>query len=136
MKKTITTIFLVIVTIAATQTSFAQNDVITAALSSPEISIEDYYLNKREFYNKSRIVDALHLDAVKGNLDAQLSLGDYFQSGDGVAKNDAVALMWYIISSENGNKDAVNKINFTKQYMAFDQITLAHKLASNWLDKY
>ena len=94
----------------------------------------DLYFKNRKLiqieYNKAR---ELEVKASQGDSEAQKILGDYYRQGRGVAKSDAVALMWYIISEENGFKKADGELNFTKSYMAFDQINLAKQMANKWL---
>lgn len=98
-------------------------------------SIKDrYIIAKRIFVEESKIVDEIMALAESGEPVAQHQLGEIYQNGKGVTKSDIVALMWYIVSEENGHKSASKSKEFTEQYMAFDQIRQAYKMAEKWIE--
>jgi len=101
----------------------------------PNNSRKDIYLiAKREFLEESKIVEDIIELAKEGEPSAQYRLGEIYQKGKGVTRSDIVALMWYIISEQNGHKNAGKSKEFTEQYMAIDQITLAYKMAQQWME--
>lgn len=67
------------------------------------------------------------------NPQQQYILGSIYENGDGVLINEPIALMWYIISDENGYSNAQGNIHKLEKYMANDQILKAKNLAQNWL---
>ena len=67
------------------------------------------------------------------NPQQQYILGTIYENGDGVIINEAIALMWYIISADNGFSPAKKKIRILNKLMAQDQILKSETLAKNWL---
>jgi len=106
-----------------------------AILKHNGVAIEDRYLiAKRAFFEESKIVEEIIALAKNGEPNAQHQLGEIYKYGKGVTKSDIVALMWYIVSEQNGHKNASKSKEFTEQYMAFDQIALAYKMAEQWIE--
>lgn len=105
----------------------------TLIQNSNIVTLEDRYLiSKRVFFEESKIVEEISTLAKNGEPSAQHQLGEIYKYGKGVTKSDIVALMWYIVSEQNGHKNASKSKEFTEQYMAFDQIALAYKMAEQW----
>lgn len=126
--------------------SNAAEDVVLSAATIPSIKYfvptidhpknkDLYFHNKKLSRIESNKAQELEKIAILGDSEAQKILGDHYRQGRGVAKSDAVALMWYIISEENGFKKADRELSLTKSYMAFDQINLAEQMADKWLLK-
>lgn len=67
-----------------------------------------YLIAKREFLEESKIVEDIIELAKEGEPSAQYRLGEIYQKGKGVIRSDIVALMWYIVSEQNGHKNAGN----------------------------
>ncbi|MDG1859829.1 MAG: hypothetical protein P8I94_12035, partial [Emcibacteraceae bacterium] len=89
--------------------------------------------NKKNSMVEKQYAILIQAKAKDGDKVAQKALADLYRDGRGVVKKDVVALMWYIISDKNGDKEANRDLSFTKSYMATDQIDQAQKLASKWL---
>ena len=60
--------------------------------------------------------------AEEGDADSMFSLGECFEHGRGVAKNEAKALEWYIRAAEIGHADAMHSIGvFFSQGMSVEK---------------
>lgn len=104
-------------------------------LKEQPVTNDIYLLARHTFYIESQIVDSITTRAKNGEARAQHQLGNIYKNGNGVTKSDIVALMWYIVSERNGHEKASENKQFTEQYMAFDQINLAYKIANDWVDR-
>jgi parvulin-like peptidyl-prolyl isomerase len=63
-----------------------------------------------------------------GDLQAPYKLGVMYAKGDGVEKNDQVALAWYYLALANGNKDVEITINILTQKLTAQQIDWTQRL--------
>lgn len=69
-------------------------------------------------YNKGDISKAFRCykaEAEKGNPIAQLNLGIFYHTGDGVEKNDVEAVKWYTMAAEQGNAEAQDRLGHCYQ---------------------
>lgn len=149
MHKGLTTLFTILSVIILFNSANAENQIEAEVTASSSISpatkftllpsgittLEDRYLiAKRLFIEESKIVEDIIALAKSGEPVAQHQLGQIYKNGKGVTKSDIVALMWFIVSEENGHKNATKSKEFTEQYMAFDQVNLAYKMAEKWIE--
>jgi len=71
-----------------------------------------------------------HELAIKGDPMAQLILGNSYRRGNnGVAQNDLLALMWYNVSSANGDEQGKESKDWLEKIMTPDQIAQAQESA-------
>jgi len=68
--------------------------------------------------------------------DAQNNLGAMYSKGEGVEQNFIKALKWFVISGENGSEDGRKNIDIVEKRMTSEQITLARKLAREWMRQH
>ncbi len=140
LNKKVLGLSLSLVALSFSQGACAEGDVIGSAstvstnkaITNPVNMQDRYIVAKINFYQDSLKVDQLKEAAEQGDVIAQHELGDIYRNGQGVTKSDVVALMWYMISEENGAKGAGNDKDFTARYMAGDQIDLAFRMAERW----
>jgi TPR repeat protein len=66
--------------------------------------VEQDYAEAEKWYKEA--FNGYKKAAEKGNIDAQVKLGDMYSSGVGVAKNKAEAVKWYKKATEKGNAKA------------------------------
>ena len=118
--------------------TFANDEILTTSTVAPTIETKtsgDIYISARQtYFEDSQIVDKILTLAENGDVNSQYRLGDIYLNGKGVTKSDIVALMWYIVSEKNGHEQASDNKQYTEQYMAFDQVRLAYKMAENWIE--
>ncbi|HPF47755.1 MAG: sel1 repeat family protein [Alphaproteobacteria bacterium] len=134
-----------ILTTGFAHSGHTESDLVTSASTvSSSKSVSGQFNLTNDLYFKALYSFELHrenlkniaYDAENGDIEAQHKLGQIFQNGFGVTKSDVVALMWYTISSKNGLKEADRNKVLTENYMASDQIILAHEMAELWLSKH
>ena len=68
--------------------------------------------------------------------DAQNSLGAMYSKGEGVEENFIKALKWFVIAGENGSEEGRKNIDMVEKRMTSEQITLARKLAREWMRQH
>jgi hypothetical protein len=68
--------------------------------------------------------------------DAQNNLGAMYSKGEGIEQNFIEALKWFVISGENGSEDGRKNIDIVEKRMTSEQITLARKLAREWIKQH
>ena len=68
--------------------------------------------------------------------DAQNNLGAMYSKGEGVEQNFIKALKWFVISGENGSEEGRKNIDMVEKRMTSEQITLARKLAREWMRQH
>ena len=56
-----------------------------------------------------------------------------YSKGEGVEQNFIKALKWFVISGENGSEEGRKNIDMVEKRMTSEQITLARKLAREWM---
>ena len=61
------------------------------------------------------ILKCLEESSAKGNADATFTLGEIYETGNGVAEDLEVALKWYIAADKQGHPRAKSKINDVKR---------------------
>jgi len=109
MKKTI--LFLTLIsTFSLASSPFSQ--------MRPNLNVEKSTVAQKYFYAKRA--------AERGNARAQFDLGLMYANGDGVEKNEALALMWFNRASQNNFAKALNvtkvaTVNRTSQKFKFAQ---------------
>lgn len=70
--------------------------------------------------------------AERGDVGAQISLGEMHKKGQGVPKDDAGALKWYRMAAEQGNAEAQNRLGI---FYTFGQgVPVDYVLAHMWYD--
>jgi len=74
--------------------------------------------------------------AEKFHKDAQNNLGAMYSKGEGVEQNFIKALKWFVISGENGSEEGRKNIDMVEKRMTSEQITLARKLAREWMRQH
>lgn len=62
-----------------------------------------------------------------------IDIAEMYYTGNGVAQNSSLALMWLLVSDHMGAQTS-NLIKSTAASMAPDQITKARALAQNWIN--
>ncbi len=140
-KKKVLGLSLCLLKVGISQNSFAEGEIIGSAstISSNQAitkvlnPLDSYLKEKVSFHLDSLKVDEIEEAALAVDSIAQHRLGNIYQNGKGVTRRDLIAIMWYTISMENGEKDAITDKNFTAQYMAQDQVNLATEMANRWL---
>ena len=75
------------------------------------------------------------LSAEQGNASAQYNLGLMYAKGLGLIKDNLFAHMWFNISASNGDKDAVKNRDLAEKKMTTTDISTAHKLARECVEK-
>lgn len=83
------------------------------------------YKNALKWYNKA--VEA-------GNADAMLSIGQMYQNGEGVKRDDRQALTWFTMAANKGNIPALRKIAFL-YYNGGNNVPINYPLALEWFKK-
>tara|TARA_B110000438_G_scaffold246346_1_gene247862 strand:+ start:59 stop:538 length:480 start_codon:yes stop_codon:yes gene_type:complete len=71
--------------------------------------------------------------AVQFHKDAQNNLGALYSKGEGTDQSFVEALKWFIISAENGSEGGQKNIRILEKRMSYEQISLAQKLANDWM---
>ena len=74
--------------------------------------------------------------AENSHKDAQNNLGAMYSKGEGIEQNFIEALKWFVISGENGSEDGRKNIDIVEKRMTSEQITLARKLAREWIKQH
>ena len=69
--------------------------------------------------------------AEQGNASAQVNLGVFYATGQGVPQDYVLAHMWFNLSGSNGYKDAVTNRNIVEKKMSKQKIEEAQELARN-----
>ena len=59
-----------------------------------------------------------------------------YSKGEGVKQNLIKALKWFVISGENGSEEGRKNIDMVEKRMTSKQITLARKLAREWMKQH
>ena len=59
-----------------------------------------------------------------------------YSKGEGVEQNFIKALKWFVISGENGSEEGRKNIDMVEKRMTSEQITLARKLAREWMSQH
>ncbi|MBR1504314.1 MAG: SEL1-like repeat protein [Prevotella sp.] len=79
-------------------------------------------------------VDLFRASAVQGNRDAQYSMGDVYEIGDGVEKNYTEALKWYRMAAEQGHTRAIFCVGYI-YYQGRGMLQRNYKEAMKWFLK-
>ncbi len=72
--------------------------------------------------------------AMKGDLKAQLNLGEMYKNGKGVVRDNVEALKWFIISSESGDRISRTHQDYMTKKMTHAETETAKRLAIEWLE--
>ncbi len=89
-------------------------------------------VNRRDYETAYKMFVPL---AEKRHAAAQLVLGMMYFKGTGVEKNIVEADKWLLISEELGQEAGRKNRIFVERQMNSDQISQAHNLAKDWLEK-
>ncbi len=103
---------------------------------NPASAGNSYVMEQYQFLMEKEIFRDTEMRAQMGDGHAQYLLADSYLNGRGVRRNDLVALMWYLISEQNGFDDASKHRKRIEHYMAFDRVRLAYNMAERWMDEH
>ena len=70
--------------------------------------------------------------AEQGDAHAQCNLGVCYVKGDGVAKDNVIAYMWYNLAAASGDENAKHNRKILEKMMTRDQITESERLSREW----
>ena len=70
--------------------------------------------------------------AEQGNPDAQVALGSFHHTDEGIPQDYAQAHMWFNLAAARGNTHAAKNRDIVAEKMTADQIVEAQRLASDW----
>jgi len=73
--------------------------------------------------------------SLNGSRDAQYNLGAMLYNGDGIEKNDSLAIIWFIISTTNGNKKSKSFIDDLRLKISDEKFKNYFKIAADFADK-
>ncbi|MBN35132.1 MAG: hypothetical protein CMM46_10230 [Rhodospirillaceae bacterium] len=74
--------------------------------------------------------------AEQGDAWPQILLGAMYYFGEGVEKDYAEAMKWYLLAAEKGNEVARVALDEIASEMTHDQIAEAQRLAAEWWEDY
>ena len=82
---------------------------------------------------KSRMIEAYFKKAEKGDMEAQMRLGQLFEMGDGVPQDNAMAIKWYQLAANQGDTAAMN--NLAHMYKNGQGVAKDDAEAAKWYRK-
>ena len=64
------------------------------------------FSNKKDFSTDAETIESIRHLAEQGDADAQYKMGQMYEKGIGVSKNESEAQDWYIKAAEQGHSEA------------------------------
>jgi len=83
--------------------------------------------NKKEGYRWT------HKASLAGSRDAQFNLGVMLQQGDGTAKDETAAIIWFLISATNGNEKSKGVIDSLQGKISNEQFQHYMKMTEDFI---
>ncbi len=86
--------------------------------------------------DNSQAMKWYRLSAELSHRDAQNNLGAMYSKGEGAEQSFVDALKWFVVSAGNGSEAGRKNIDIVEKRMTSEQITLARKLARQWVREH